>query len=97
MFHHADALRFPYICLGGSPAQAWRYSGGAHETLVDELGGFDLWEVRLPERADVDLRPQWGAEVQEVRVRTAIPADHVWWVATRVGLAAEEPRDLQHA
>lgn len=90
MFHHSDAMRYPYICLGGSPSQAWLYSGGAHETLVDEHGPFDLWEVRLPERAEVELRPQWGAEVQEVRVRTAIPANYVWWIASRSGLSATE-------
>lgn len=91
MFHHADAARYPYICLGGTPSQAWRYSGGAHETLLDEHGPFDLWQVRIPRTAELELRPQFGPDVAEVRIRTAIPADCVWLVATRTGVGVIEP------
>lgn len=83
-------LAYPYVCLGTTPSCAWGLSGGSRAGLVDEYDGWDLWQVRLSKRADVEVVPMWGWEVQEVRVRTAITADSVWFVATRTSQAAGE-------
>lgn len=82
-------LSFPYICLGPTPSLAWAYGAASRDGLEDEYDGWDLWQVRLHERADVYVLPFWGTEVQEVRVRSAVGADGVWYVATRRGLSAE--------
>lgn len=84
-----ERFAFPYLCLGPTPSLAWGYSGGSRDGLLDEFDGWDLWQVRLHERADVHVLPHWGPDVLEVRVRTAIGADSVWYVATRTGLSAE--------
>lgn len=88
----ADArFGYPYVCLGTTPSVAWGLSGGSRDGLVDEFEGWDLWQVRLKADADVHVLPMWGWEVQEVRVRTAILADSVWWVGTRTSWAVSEP------
>lgn len=81
-------LAFPYVCLSPTPSMAWGLSG-AVPWVEDEFDGWDLWQVRLSEKAEVHVLPSWGGEVQEVRTRTAIGPDCVWYVATRTGLSAE--------
>lgn len=87
-----NRLSFPYICLGPNPSMAWSYSAASREGLEDEYEGWDLWQVRLAESVDVYVLPFWGSHVQEIRARSAIGADCVWYVATRHGLSAE-PQD----
>lgn len=82
-------LSFPYVCLGPTPSLAWSYSAASREGLEDEYAGWDLWQIRLDERADVHVLPFWGVYPQEIRVRTAIGADCLWYVATRKGMSAE--------
>lgn len=83
-----ERFAFPYICLSPSAQLAWHFSGGSRDELEDEFDGWDLWHVDLPTRADVRILPFWGDRVQEVRVRSAIPASDVWYVATRAALSA---------
>lgn len=85
-----ERLAFPYICLSPTPSRAWGLSG-AVPWVEDEFAGWDLWQVRLGKRAEVHALPNWGPEVEEVRVRTAIGADCVWYVATRQAIVAELP------
>lgn len=77
-----ERFSFPYICLGVTPSAAWGLSGG---TLAEDefAEGWDLWQVRLAETADTHVLPFWGSLPQEVRVRNAVGADCVWYVATR--------------
>jgi hypothetical protein len=81
-------LAFPYVCLAPTPSGAWSLSADTDPELRDEFEGWDLWQVRLADYDSVSVLPQWGAVIREVRVRTAIPADRLWYVATRTGLAA---------
>lgn len=83
------SLSYPYVCLGLTPSGAWGLSGGSDSDVQGEYD-WDLWQVRLADSDHVDVLSTWGAVLREVRVRNAITADRVWWVATRAGLAARE-------
>lgn len=84
--HHSDdELLWPYICLSSSPSEAWSLSGALNYGEVDR---FDLWQVWLPENAEVRPRAFFGDRIEEFKVYTAIPADHVWYVGTREAPAA---------
>jgi hypothetical protein len=86
-FSHATMqsgdLKWPYISLSLSPSCAWGYSGGLEVEWLDEIEQWDLWQVDLPENAEVHVRPFFGRQVEEVKVHTAIPADCIWYVGTR--------------
>lgn len=77
--------RSPYICLSPHPSQGWALSvdivNGSREDDPVEL--FDLWQVDVPDGAEVHFRPFWGRRVEEIKVYTSIPADHIWYVGTR--------------
>lgn len=75
---------WPYICLGTTPSNSWSISGGI--ALQTEIEEWDLWQVRLAEGDEVHYRADFGPQLVEVRVRGAIPADRVWWVARRTEL-----------
>lgn len=81
---------FPYVCLGPSPKTAWSISGDMD--YVSEIEEWDLWEVRLPEDAEIHIRAEFGPRFFEIRVRTPIPADCVWLVGTRSPLSAKETK-----
>lgn len=70
----------PHICLSPTPSRAWSLSG---DTGWPEVEAWDLWQVRLGPDDEVHVRPMGGNTVEEVNVRTTIPADRVWWVARR--------------
>jgi hypothetical protein len=72
---------FGCICLGPSPARAWSLSGDMQH--VSEIEQWDLWEVVLAATDEVRVRGEFGPEIKEVRVFNPIPADRLWWVATR--------------
>lgn len=76
----ASCSHLPYVCLGFTPSGAWALSGGFRDGEVEE---WDLWQVRVPARAEVHVRPEFGDELQEVKVYTPIPADRLWWVGCR--------------
>jgi hypothetical protein len=80
-------LSQPYISLSPRPSMAWGLSGNLD--WVSEIEDWDLWEVRLPEKAETHVRPMWGDEIEEIQVYTAIPADCVWWVGMRTPKFAE--------
>ena len=74
-------VRWPWVCLGSTPLQAWDLL----PWFGEELAGmeFDLYEVKLQETDDVHIRCDFGPVVREVRVHNSIPADRVFWVARR--------------
>lgn len=72
---------FHYICLGTSPAGAWRLSGDM--SWASEIEEWDLWEVRLGEHDEMHVNAEFGDRIKEVRIRNVIPPDRVWYVATR--------------
>lgn len=85
---HSDALRYPYVCLSPTPSLGWSLSGDMD--WVSEVDSWDLWQVRLADGDEVSVRGDFGPVIHEVRVRNAIPADRVWWVATRQPFVALE-------
>jgi hypothetical protein len=80
-------VTWPYVCLGTTPAQAWRLSGdmgwGAEEIH------WDLWEVRLTDDDEVHFMAEWGPNLKELRVSNPIPAERLWWVGRREQPSAE--------
>lgn len=70
----------PHLCLSPTPSRAWSLSAGTGWHDAEE---WDLWQVRLGPDDEVHVRPMFGDVVEEVNVRTVIPADRVWWVARR--------------
>lgn len=72
--------RSPYICLGFTPRWAWLLSGDFSPDASEE---WDLWQVEIPEKAHVEIRPEYGPQLQEVKVYTTIAPDHLWLVARR--------------
>lgn len=87
--HHGRDLRWPYVCLAATPSAGWSLSGMAHPG-GDEIA-WDLWQVRLDRHDEVHVRETWGPDVEEVRVRSAIPADRVWLVGERAETHALYP------
>jgi hypothetical protein len=85
---HAGTAKFPYICLSPTPSSGWGLSGDM--SWASEVDEWDLWQVRLQEGDEVDIRGDFGPVIREVRVRNALPADRVWLVATRSPLVAME-------
>lgn len=84
---HAGPEAYPYLCMSPRPSRAWGLSGDME--WVGEVESWDLWEVRLASGDEVHVRPFFGDEIEEIKVRNSIPADRVWYVATRSGLAAQ--------
>jgi hypothetical protein len=76
-------LKFAYICFSPTPSGAWGLSGDIDGNFEDTISEWDLWQVRLAEGDEVHYRADWGPWLREVRVHTAIPANRVWYVATR--------------
>jgi hypothetical protein len=73
--------RSPYLCFGPSPSAAWSLSGSLDDPVYET---WDLFQVRLPEGADVRPLPYFeGRNTPEIRTYSAIPADHLWYVASR--------------
>lgn len=70
-----------HLCLGTDPRTAWAVSGGMEWTA--DVHGWDLWQVRLAGSDHVQIRPAFGATVEEVTVHNAIPADRCWRVGSR--------------
>jgi hypothetical protein len=70
----------PYLSLSPDPARAWHLSGAMDWHECEE---WDLWQVRLAEHDDVHIRPDFGPEIQEVKLYNPIPADRLWFVGER--------------
>lgn len=81
-------LRWPYICCGFTPSGAWSLSGDfmRDRDKLDPIEEWDLYQITLPEMAEWHMRAEFGPKMQEIKIFTSIPADHIWWVARR-----EEP------
>lgn len=50
---------------------------------VEQITEWDLYQVRLIEGDEVHIRPDWGPVIREIKVHNDIPADRVWYVASR--------------
>lgn len=81
-------LSYPYLCLSPTPSSAWGLSGDMD--WVSEIEAWDLWQVRLADGDEVRYRGDFGPVLREVRVYNAIPADRIWYVATRECPCAEK-------
>lgn len=83
--------RWPYISLSPRPSLAW----GLSAEFITQMNGdpieeWDLWEVQIPEDAEMHVRPFWGWRLEEVKVYSSIPFTHVWFVGERTQLSAIE-------
>lgn len=77
---HADGiLRWPYICLSPHPSAAWALS----VDMQPEIEEWDLWQVSVPDGAEVHVRPFWGRRVEEFKIYTSIPTDHIFFCGER--------------
>lgn len=72
-------VRFPWICLGMDPLIAWEWSG----VDLDREAVYDLWQIRLTEHDNVQVRMEHGNFIAELRIHNTIPADRVFWVGSR--------------
>lgn len=86
--HTTQDHRFHYICLSPTPSMGWGLSGAME--WVSEVDDWDLWQVEIPPKAEVHVRPQWGPTIEEVKVYSPIPVDYIWYVGTRTVPFAEE-------
>lgn len=87
------SIAFPYICLSPEPSTAWHLSGDMD--WAEDIEQWDLWEVRLSRNDEVHFRSEWGDWIREIRVRNAIPADRVKWIAMREPLSALEGEEVK--
>ncbi len=71
----------PHISLGFCPASAWLVTG-AMEWAAD-IPIWDLWQARVGPNDEVHIVPTFGPRLSEVRIRSVIPADRLWYVARR--------------
>lgn len=75
------SVSLPYVCLSPRPSRAWSLSGGME--IGTEADDWDLYEVRIADGDHVVVRPDFGPEIQEIKVYGPIAPDRVWWVARR--------------
>lgn len=82
---HSDGrLLSPYLCLSPHPSAAWALSVDvANGGKADPIEEWDLWQVTVPDGAEVHVLPFWGRAVQEIKVYTSIPTDHIWFCGMR--------------
>lgn len=78
--HTVASVPLPYVCLGVDPAIAWTLSGAMEWTEVEV---WDLWQVLLAEHDSVQVRPEFGPNMLEVKVHGPIPPDRLWWCGRR--------------
>ena len=71
----------PYVCFGPSPARAWSLSAAME--WAQEIEDWDLWQARLADGDDVRIRPDFGPNVQEIKIYGPVPADRLWYAGTR--------------
>lgn len=73
-----------YICLGTDPQRAWNLSGAME--WVSEIEYWDLWRVELANTDELHVRGDFGPQIWEVKCRTPIPPDRMWWIGRRYDL-----------
>lgn len=79
--HSGEEMRFPYLCFGTTPSNAWGLSGDMEWTGNYEV--WDLWQYWVGEKDNVHILPTFGPVVEEVRIFSSIPPNDLWYVATR--------------
>jgi hypothetical protein len=53
---------------------------------------WDLWEVQLPNGAEVHVREFWYPNFDELKVYTSIPPENCWLVGERAKPSAAEEK-----
>lgn len=83
--HSDGVLRWPYICLSPHPSAAWALSVDMANADRDKdaIEEWDLWQVSVPDGAEVHVRPFWGRRIEEIKVYNSIPADHIFFCGER--------------
>ena len=75
------SAELPVVCVSPDPVLAWQLSG-AMEWACD-VEQWDLWLVRLAETDAVQVRAEFGPQIQEVKIRNHVPRDRLWYVGRR--------------
>jgi hypothetical protein len=70
-----------FVCLSPRPSQAWALSGAME--WAQEIEEWDLWQVQIPDEAEIHIRPFFGRLVEEIKCYTTIPPSNLWFVGTR--------------
>jgi hypothetical protein len=78
--HSGDHL-WPYFCFSPTPSSAWSLSGDT--SWMGECESWDLWQFRVGDQDDVRIRSNFGPVIEEVKIYNSIPADRLWYIATR--------------
>lgn len=73
-------VRFPWVCLATTPQDAWQLLPRAARDVVDE---WDVWQVWLTDTDRLEIRPDLGLRIREVRAMNALSPDRLWLVGTR--------------
>ncbi len=79
----------PYICASPDPQTAWKYSGAMD--WVNEISTWDLWLLHLAMTDECWVRPDYGPLVIEIKIKSEIPPDRLWWVGRRQDLGVPDP------
>jgi len=76
---HSSEFRQPAVCASLDAATAWAYSHGAWKSK----GTFDLWQFRLADSDEVEVRSMFGPRIVEVRVHNRVRKGRLVWVGER--------------
>jgi hypothetical protein len=70
-----------YICASPDPRAAWVISGAVE--WCAEVEHWDLWLIHLQKSDELHVRPFFGTQIEEIKIRNPISADRLWWVGRR--------------
>lgn len=73
--------RLHYLCVGVDPARAWTLSGGIE--WCAEIEQWDLWSFRPNSTDELYVRPFFGRQIEEIKLRNPVSAERLWWVGRR--------------
>lgn len=70
-----------HICAGVCPQRAWAISGAMD--FVSDIETWDLWLIHIATTDELHVRPDYGPDIDEIMIKTAVPPDRLWWVGRR--------------
>ncbi len=70
-----------YICASPDPRRAWLLS--AATDWCSEIDEWDLWSIHVADSDEIHVRPFYGTQAEEFKIRNPIGADRLWWVGRR--------------
>lgn len=70
-----------YICVSTSPIAAWTLS--AATDWCQEIESWDLWIIHCAPSDELHVRPFFGNQMEEIKIRNPIGPDRIWWVGRR--------------